>query len=41
METFELDEGLILTEDAEEEIMLESKKITVIPVWKWLLDDGE
>jgi len=26
METFELDEGLILTEDAEEEIMLESKK---------------
>ena len=41
METFELDEGLILTEDAEEEIMLESKKITVIPVWKWLLFDGE
>ncbi|MDD4249774.1 MAG: DUF4143 domain-containing protein, partial [Methanosarcina sp.] len=41
METFELDEGLILTEDAEEEIMLESKKITVIPVWKWLIVDGE
>lgn len=39
MDTFDLKEGLILTEDSEEEILLDNKKITVMPVWKWLLVD--
>jgi predicted AAA+ superfamily ATPase len=37
METFGLKEGLILTDDTEDEIELEDKKIIVKPVWKWLL----
>nr|WP_261789132.1 DUF4143 domain-containing protein [Methanosarcina siciliae] len=41
MDSFELNEGLILTEDVEEEIMVENKKIIFMPVWKWLLVEGE
>jgi predicted AAA+ superfamily ATPase len=41
METFELDEGLILTEETEDEIRVENRKIAFVPVWKWLLVDGE
>jgi hypothetical protein len=37
METFGLKEGLILTDDTEDEIELKDKKIIVKPVWKWLL----
>jgi predicted AAA+ superfamily ATPase len=37
METFSLKEGLILTDETEDEIELEDKKIIVKPVWKWLL----
>jgi len=37
MITYDLSEGLILTEDEEEELQMESRKISVLPVWKWLL----
>ncbi len=38
METFSLNEGLILTDDTEDEIEVDDKKIIVRPVWRWLLD---
>jgi predicted AAA+ superfamily ATPase len=33
-----LEEGLILTQDQEEERTVENKKITIMPLWKWLLE---
>jgi predicted AAA+ superfamily ATPase len=36
---YDLDEGLILTDDEEFEDTLENKKIKVMPVWKWLLKE--
>lgn len=39
MNKFKLRTGLILTNDPEEEIKVNSKKILVKPVWKWLLED--
>ena len=38
MQTHKLKEGLILTFDDEDEIILNNKKISIKPVWKWLLD---
>ncbi|MDP2336672.1 MAG: ATP-binding protein [Bacteroidota bacterium] len=37
MKTYSLTEGLILMNDTEEEITLDSLTIHIIPVWKWLL----
>ncbi|MFH1364989.1 MAG: ATP-binding protein [archaeon] len=37
MEKFKLNGGLLLTNNQEEEIKRDGKKIKVIPVWKWLL----
>ncbi len=37
METFELKEGLILTNNHEEEFVQQKKKIKIMPVWKWML----
>jgi len=37
METFQLKEGLILTQEHEEEITMNGKKIKIIPVWKWFI----
>lgn len=37
MEKFNLKEGLIITEDQEEERKIKGKKIKIIPAWKWLL----
>jgi predicted AAA+ superfamily ATPase len=37
METYSIDEGLILTNDYTEEITVENMKIHILPVWKWLL----
>ena len=37
MERFELDEGLILTEDSTDEFEREGKKVKVEPVWNWLI----
>src|SRR3989344_36058 len=34
---YNLNEGIILTEDQEEERIIEDKKIRIIPIWKWLL----
>jgi len=39
METFKINEGLILTYDDEEEILLDKKKIVIKPVWKWVLEN--
>ena len=33
--------GMILTNDGEERITKEDKTIRVMPVWKWLLEQGE
>ena len=40
MNKFKLEEGIILTLDEERLIETEGKKILVIPVWKWLLENG-
>ena len=37
MNAYNLSEGLIITDDTEEEIIENDKKITIIPAWKWLL----
>lgn len=37
MKAYKLKEGLILTDDTEDEIEIEGKKIFVKPIWKWLL----
>lgn len=37
MKAYKLKEGLILTDDTEDEIEIEGKKIFVRPIWKWLL----
>lgn len=38
MNKFKLKEGLILTYDQNEEIVVDKKKIIVKPVWEWLLE---
>ena len=38
MEYFELEKALFLTYDQEEELELKGRKISVKPVWKWLLE---
>jgi predicted AAA+ superfamily ATPase len=39
MNEHKLKEGFILTEEQEEEKIIEDKKIRIIPVWKWLLEE--
>lgn len=34
---FKLKEGIILTHEQEEEMVIENKKIKIVPVWKWML----
>ena len=41
MKEFDLPEGLLLTNAQEEEIKVDNRKITVKPVWKWLLEKEE
>jgi len=38
LDTYKINEGLILTADREEEIIEKKKKITVKPIWKWLIE---
>ena len=38
MNTYKLQSGLIITDDTEEEIIENDKKIKIIPAWKWLLN---
>ena len=37
MNIYNLDKGLIITTDKEEEIEIEGKQISIVQVWKWLL----
>ena len=37
MNTYNLKQGLILTENDEDNIKVNNKEITILPVWKWLL----
>jgi len=39
MMKFKLNEGLMLTNNQEEEITLNKKRIKIMPVWKWLLEE--
>ncbi|AKB32020.1 hypothetical protein MSSIH_1330 [Methanosarcina siciliae HI350] len=36
--TFELPHGYVISEDLESEEIIEGKKISIIPLWKWLLN---
>jgi predicted AAA+ superfamily ATPase len=38
LKIYNLQEGLILTENEEKEIKIGSKKILIYPVWKWMLN---
>ncbi|MBW6451953.1 MAG: ATP-binding protein [DPANN group archaeon] len=38
MSKYKLNEGLILTSENEETIILENKKIIIKPIWKWMLE---
>ena len=38
MDKFKLKEGMIITYDDEDSIVMEDKKVKVIPAWKWALD---
>nr|WP_321496800.1 ATP-binding protein [uncultured Methanolobus sp.] len=38
LETYNLSEGLILTDDTEDKIEIDDKQIIVKPVWKWMLE---
>jgi len=38
MDQFKLSEGLIITTDVEKELLIEKKKIKIVPLWKWLLN---
>ena len=37
MKEYKLNEGLIITLDMEEKLNIANKKITIMPIWKWLL----
>ena len=36
---YKLKEGLIVTEDQSEELVIDNKKIFVVPIWQWLLEN--
>jgi hypothetical protein len=40
MQYMNLDQGMILTMSQEEELEVENKKIRLIPVWKWLIQNN-
>jgi predicted AAA+ superfamily ATPase len=37
MRAYHLKEGLILTDDESDSLLIEDKKINMMPVWLWLL----
>ena len=39
METFQLDRGLILTNDQEDTRKAGDRTVNIKPVWKWLLEN--
>jgi len=40
MNEFKLKEGVILTNNQEDEFLIDGKKVIIKPVWKWLLENG-
>jgi uncharacterized protein len=40
MKTYDLQEGIILTENENETIVMGESRISVIPIWKWLLQQN-
>jgi uncharacterized protein len=38
LNSYNLKEGLLLTYDEEEEVTIKNKKISILPVWKWLIN---
>ena len=38
MKKYNLEQGLILTEDQEDKATIDNKEIIIMPVWKWLLE---
>ena len=38
METYNLQKGLIITEDHQESLQIGKQQLEMIPIWKWLLD---
>ncbi len=38
MDNYILNEGLILTDDEEDELIVRDIKINIKPTWKWLLN---
>jgi len=38
METYKLEKGLILTHEEESAMKENGKTITVMPIWKWMLE---
>ena len=38
LETHNLEKGLILTHDLEEEKKIKGKRVKIVPIWKWLLE---
>ncbi|WP_342306422.1 ATP-binding protein [Methanolobus sp. ZRKC5] len=38
LKAYKLKEGLILTDDSEDEIKMNGRKIIVTPIWKWMLE---
>ena len=38
MDTYNLEEGIILTENEQEMLNIDKYRIKIIPIWKWLLD---
>jgi hypothetical protein len=39
MQRLELSEGLILTEETKDEMLIDGKKILIQPIWFWLLNN--
>ncbi|MGC4129023.1 MAG: ATP-binding protein [Bergeyella sp.] len=39
LNAYNLQSGLIITDDTEEELIIEDKTIHIIPAWKWLLEE--
>lgn len=39
LKKYKLREGVIITEDQEDTIIIDGKKLTVIPIWRWLIEN--
>ena len=39
LEKYRLDKGTIITEDQEGELIIANKKISIAPIWRWLIEN--